>query len=173
MEFCRFWVVVLFLARSSRQEHELSSADKWLSWQSPRAWSWTCLKLCLHSNFPCLKTNYISDRFFHFMAYTNKLRYHLSVLLSTFIILLNFFLFVVTATVMLHSVAKGIGFLSFWTYKSDGRFEQFLGRIWWGFGLRTLRLLFLAFLSVLRGSHWYHKAGPLHAPSTFFKIHQF
>jgi hypothetical protein len=34
-------------------------------------------------------------------------------------------------------------------------------------------LLYLTFLSVPRGSHWYLKAGPIPSPSTLFKIQQF
>ena len=100
-------------------------------------------------------------------------RHHFSARLPTFTLLMIFFWLLVTATVNLHSIVNGTGFHTFWTHKSGGRFEQFPTRICWGLWLRLLRLVFLASLSVPRGSHWYLKAGPLHPPSTFFKIHHF
>jgi hypothetical protein len=45
--------------------------------------------------------------------------------------------------------------------------------VWWGLWFRLLRLVFLVFLSVPQGSHWYLKAGALPPPSTLIKINHF
>ena len=169
IEIYRFCVVVLILDRSSMEEHELCSSDK----EIERLCSWTCFKPCLHSTFPWLKCNFSSDQFFCPLLLPNTIRHHLPARLLTFRLLVKFFWLVFTGTVNLCSVANAICFHNFWTHKSYGRFEQFLGRIWWSVGLTILRLLFLTFLSVPRGSHWYLKARQIPPPSTFFKIHQF
>jgi hypothetical protein len=97
----------------------------------------------------------------------------LSARLLTFKLLVNFFWLVITASVNFHSIVNGIGFHNFGKHKLEGRFEQIPTHIWWGLWLRLLRLVFPAFMSVPRGSHWYQKSAPLPAPSTLFEIHQF
>jgi len=106
-------------------------------------------------------------------AAPNTIRHHLPARLLTFRLLVKFFWLVFTGTVNLCSVSNGICFHHFWTHKPYARFEQYLVRICWGFGLTIIRLLFLTFLSVPRGSHWYLKARPIPPPSTFLKTHQF
>ena len=98
-------------------------------------------------------------------------RHHLSARYLTFTLLVIFFLLLVTASVNLHLIANGTDLHSFWTHKSGGRFEQFPTHICWGLWLRILRLLFLTFLSVPQGSHWYLKAGSLPPPPTLIKNH--
>ena len=85
----------------------------------------------------------------------------------------KFFSLVITVSVNLHSIVNGILFHNIWTNKSEGRFEQFPTCIWWGFWLSIHRLIFRAFLSLPRRSHWNLKAGPLPPPTTFLKVHQF
>ena len=123
--------------------------------------------------FTWLKFNFISDRFFCRLLLPNTIRYHLPARLLTFRLLVKFSWLVFTGTVNLYSIANGIHIHNSWTRKSFGRFEQFLGCIWWCFGLTIHRLLYLTFLSVPRGSHWYLKARPIPSPSTLFKIQKF
>ena len=100
-------------------------------------------------------------------------QHHLSARLLSFTLSLHFYWLLVTATVILHPVVNRICFHKFRTHKTEGRFEQFPNGICWGLGNRILRLVLRAYLSILRGSHWYLKAGSQPPLSTFFKIHHF
>jgi hypothetical protein len=148
MEFCPFCVVVLILDRSSRLEHELCSSGK----RNTTSIILDVLEAMFTFHFPWLNSNFQST------ATPNALQHHLPARLLTFTVLVNVSLLIVPASVSLHSIANGIGFHNFRTHKSEGKFEQFLGRVWWGLWLSLLRLVFLAFVSVTRGSHWYLKA---------------
>ena len=169
MEFCRFLVVVQIFDCSAREEHELCSSDK----KKLNKYDLGRVSSNVYIPFPLLKSNFSFNWFFCRLLLSNAIRHHLPVRLLTFRLSVKFFCLLFTITVNLYSIANGIGFHNFWTHKSYGRFEQYLSRIWWDLGLTIHWLLYLTFLSVPRGSHWYQKARPIPPPSTFCEVNQF
>ena len=155
----------------SYKQNESALGPTWSHVYIPLSW------LKIISNLTDISVNgcswFTSTSFIHHSSNIYICQHHLSARLLSFTLSVHFYCLVVTASVILHSIVNRIDFHKFRTHKSEGTFEQFPNGICWKLGIRTLRLVLRVYLSILRRSHWYLKAGSQPPRSTFFKIHHF